>query len=361
MYTQGFKTEASRSLKEDTSEWGPMVVLCRAEEVYATLPRNYNFELSKTIRHIKRHKPARVALQFPDGLLKYAFKIKKILSEYAEIIVLGDVVYGACCVDDTSAASLECELLVHYGHSCLVDVTQMETRVLYVFVDISFDTAHLVEIFKANFRGRRTAVFGTIQYNAAVHAVKQAVDEWVAADASAQGTEIVVPQARPLSPGEVLGCTAPRVYGVECGVYVGDGRFHLESFMMQNPALVCYKYCPFTRRMTREEFVPRRRRTAVCGSVGIIQSALGRQGNPRIVDSLVRKVGPCYVFVLRELCEKMLAQFVFIDVFVQVGCPRLSIDWDGSFSKPLLTPFDVLGDGDHPMDYYGSGDAPWKN
>lgn len=338
-----------------------MVVLCRAEEVYATLPRNYNFELSKTIRHIKRHRPKRVALQFPDGLLKYAFKIKKILSEYAEIVVLGDVVYGACCIDDAGAASLNCGLLVHYGHSCLIDVTLMETRVLYVFVDISFDIAHLVEVVKANFRGRRTAVFGTIQYNAAVHAVKRAVDEWIAGDASAQGTEVFVPQARPLSPGEVLGCTAPRVHDAECGIYVGDGRFHLESFMMQNPALVCYKYCPFTRRMTREEFVPRRRHTAVRGCVGIIQSALGRQGNPRIVDSLTRKVGPCYVFVMRELCEKTLAHFAFIDVFVQVGCPRLSIDWDGSFSKPLLTPFDVLGDGDHPMDYYGSGDVPWKN
>ena len=33
---------------------------------------------------------------------------------------MGDVTYGACCVDDFSAAALRCDFLLHYGHSCLV-------------------------------------------------------------------------------------------------------------------------------------------------------------------------------------------------------------------------------------------------
>ena len=32
---------------------------------------------------------------------------------------MGDVTYGACCVDDYSARALECDFMVHYGHSCL--------------------------------------------------------------------------------------------------------------------------------------------------------------------------------------------------------------------------------------------------
>jgi Putative diphthamide synthesis protein len=42
-------------------------------------------------------------------------------------IVMGDVTYGACCVDDFSALALQADLLVHYGHSCLVpvDVTKV--------------------------------------------------------------------------------------------------------------------------------------------------------------------------------------------------------------------------------------------
>ena len=34
-------------------------------------------------------------------------------------IVMGDVTYGACCVDDFTARALNVDLLVHYGHSCL--------------------------------------------------------------------------------------------------------------------------------------------------------------------------------------------------------------------------------------------------
>ena len=32
---------------------------------------------------------------------------------------MGDVTYGACCVDDFTARALGCDFMVHYGHSCL--------------------------------------------------------------------------------------------------------------------------------------------------------------------------------------------------------------------------------------------------
>jgi diphthamide biosynthesis enzyme Dph1/Dph2-like protein len=34
-------------------------------------------------------------------------------------VIMGDVTYGACCVDDFTALALGCDMLVHYGHSCL--------------------------------------------------------------------------------------------------------------------------------------------------------------------------------------------------------------------------------------------------
>ena len=41
----------------------------------------------------------------------------------AETIVMGDVTYGACCVDDYTAKALACDFMVHYGHSCLGKLT----------------------------------------------------------------------------------------------------------------------------------------------------------------------------------------------------------------------------------------------
>jgi len=106
------------------------------KEAMGALPSNYNFEVAKTIWRLQQLKATTVALQFPEGLLMFATTIADILERFAavECVIMGDVTYGACCVDDLSAAALGCELLVHYGHSCLVPVDQMETDVLYVFV-----------------------------------------------------------------------------------------------------------------------------------------------------------------------------------------------------------------------------------
>ena len=61
-----------------------------------------------------------------------------------QTFIMGDVTFGACCVDDFSAAALGADFLVHYGHSCLVPVDITSLPCMYVFVDIKMDTQHLV-------------------------------------------------------------------------------------------------------------------------------------------------------------------------------------------------------------------------
>lgn len=36
--------------------------------------------------------------------------------------------------------------------------------------------------------------------------------------------------------------------------YVGDGRFHLESIMIQNPSMEAYKYDPYSKKLTSEKY-----------------------------------------------------------------------------------------------------------
>ena len=51
----------------------------------------------------------------------FACIIADILESFCnvETLIMGDVTYGACCVDDYTAKALECDFMVHYGHSCL--------------------------------------------------------------------------------------------------------------------------------------------------------------------------------------------------------------------------------------------------
>lgn len=215
-------------------------------------------------------------------------------------LLLADVTYGACCIDDFTAKEMGAEMIVHYGHSCLsnhflshyrrliltpVPVSQTSIKTLYVFVEIAIDTPHLALSVRRNFPSsrrafRRTvveaetapiggkvdivldgdeqqqrdgidagedpvtrlALVSTIQFVAAIQSLKTDLDkalpelETTLSDPSQEGMlakmqkgdigvwrgkyEITIPQSRPLSPGEILGCTAPKLSDVDALMYV---------------------------------------------------------------------------------------------------------------------------------------------
>ena len=113
----------------------------------SVLPSNYNFEIHKTIWRVRQTSAKKVALQFPEGLLMYACTIADIITKFsgAETIIMGDVTYGACCVDDFTARALGADFMVHYGHSCLVPIDATMIKMLYVFVDIKIDNQHVID------------------------------------------------------------------------------------------------------------------------------------------------------------------------------------------------------------------------
>lgn len=107
--------------------------------IEALLPAAYNFEVHKTIHQIRKFNVTRVALQMPEGLLMFACSLVDLVERFGgegvEAVVLGDVTYGACCVDDYTAIALGCDFLVHYGHSCLSMFTR--SLLLMPFADDS--------------------------------------------------------------------------------------------------------------------------------------------------------------------------------------------------------------------------------
>lgn len=203
----------------------------------SALPKNYNFEVHKTIWRIRQLGSRRVALQMPEGLVMFATSICDIIENFteADTVIMGDVTYGACCIDDFTARALGVDLLVHYGHSCLIPIDQTGgIKVLYIFVDIKIDVLHFLETVKKNFdTSSRLGIVSTIQFASTLHLANVKLKE--------SGYTVVVPQSKPLSPGEILGCTSPKI-DVDVLIYLGDGRFHLESAMIANPSLRAYRY-----------------------------------------------------------------------------------------------------------------------
>ena len=286
---------------------------------------------------------------------------------------MGDVTYGACCIDDYTARALGCNLLVHYAHSCLIPVDVTKIKTLYVFVDISIDTTHLLATLERNFQaGKTIAMVGTIQFNATLHSVKSALEK--------AGFNILIPQIAPLSKGEILGCTSPRLLKsakVDLILYLGDGRFHLESAMIHNPSIPAYRYDPYSRKLTHEKYEHKEMQELRSDAIstakkskkwGLILGALGRQGNPHTMTMIEKHLDekgiPFVNLLLSEIFPEKLAMMPDVECWVQIACPRLSIDWGYAFPRPLLTPYEALvalevrdgweksNDGVYPMDFY---------
>uniref|UniRef100_A0A8C4I7A0 2-(3-amino-3-carboxypropyl)histidine synthase subunit 1 n=1 Tax=Dicentrarchus labrax TaxID=13489 RepID=A0A8C4I7A0_DICLA len=325
------------------------------QEAIKALPANYNFEIHKTVWRVRQANSKRVALQLPEGLQMFACVIADIIERFteADTIVMGDVTYGACCVDDFTARALGADFMVHYGHSCLIPIDSTAgIKMLYVFVDIQMDNAHFLDTVKFNFPpGQSLALVSTIQFVAALQAVSAALKPEY---------DVLVPQCRPLSPGEILGCTSPRLdRHVNAIIYLGDGRFHLESIMIANPDIPAYRYDPYSKVFTREYYDHEAMRALRLQAIdkarlaqrwGLILGTLGRQGSPKVLEHLESKLqslGKSFTRVLlSEIFPSKLDLMSDVDAWIQIACPRLSIDWGTAFSKPLLSPYEVNIEGE---------------
>lgn len=79
---------------------------------------------------------------------------------------------------------------------------------------------------------------------------------------------------------------------------------------------------------------------------GVILGTLGRQGNPQLMATLQQKVATkglqLTTVLLSEVTPPKLKLLGHVQAWVQVACPRLSIDWGEGFDRPTLTPYEAL-------------------
>ncbi|EMR08557.1 hypothetical protein PNEG_03037 [Pneumocystis murina B123] len=341
------------------------------------LPSNYNFEIHKTVWYIRRNGSKKVGLQMPEGLLVFACTISDILERVCmvDVFIMGDVTYGACCIDDFTAKALDCDLLIHYGHSCLIPVDSVSIKTLYIFVSIEINKNHVVETIKMNIpNDTHIALVGTIQFVPSIHSIRPLLE-------NKSNYKITIPQSKPLSPGEILGCTAPVLHNdIDAIIYIGDGRFHLESIMIANPLLPAYKYDPYSGKFTREYYQHKdmkdHRKKAIEKAIkakkwGLIIGTLGRQGSPKVMENLETQLKEKKIeyikVLLSEIFPSKLSLFHDIEAWIQIACPRLSIDWGYSFPTPLLSPYEasvalnsIEWKNPYPMDFYANQSlGPW--
>ena len=246
----------------------------------SSLPTAYSFEIEKTVQRCMQLNVSHIGLQMPEGLLLYATVLSDVLQQLTpcldHVSIFTDVTYGACCVEDIVAQQLGCQLLVHYGHSCLIPLQHTVIPCLYVFVQITgWSVQHMVDCVVLTEQERHVvqkeesdsddvaaelhlSLLGTVQFRHALAEAKELLE------ATNLFASITIPQSKPLSPGEVLGCTSPTIAtpaacktttSRSIALFLADGRFHVEATLIANPQLdACYRYDPYGQSLTQEVY-----------------------------------------------------------------------------------------------------------
>lgn len=89
----------------------------------------------------------------------------------------------------------------------------------------------------------RINLMGTVQFNTIMFETKKILES--------EGFVIVMPQEKPRSAGEVLGCTSPKLPVSDTQknivLFLCDGRFHMEATMIANPDYTFFQYNPYSK------------------------------------------------------------------------------------------------------------------
>jgi 2-(3-amino-3-carboxypropyl)histidine synthase len=294
---------------------------------------------SDLLRALHERKVRRVALQFPAGLKREAFRVASLLrKEGFEPLISGDPCYGACDLAEDLLAYAD--ILVHFGHAPLGS----EMKILYDLAPRDFQMEAL-ELALPLITEQRIGLVTTVQH---VHQLQAAVN-WL----KEKDIQAVVMEGSPRTPypGQVLGCSFEAARRTEAGeiLFIGSGMFHPIGIQLATRARVI-ALDPFSRevqvvdasRMLRKRFALIESARGA-ESIGILVSLKKGQQRWDLARRLTALSDRAVLVALHEVTPEELLN-LGMACYVNTACPRLAYDDQPRFSVPVLTPseFEIL-------------------
>eukprot|EP00250_Pteridium_aquilinum_P003208 c13526_g1_i1 orf=545-2107(-) len=368
---------------------------------------NVLYDIEDTASYILRRGYTRVALQFPDELLKVSVVVSLALrnelrkqSQSGNIVrlyVLADTTYGSCCADEIAAAHVNAECIVHYGHTCLSQMSKLP--VWYVFGRATIDAGdcvHQMVDYGSRCRKRMLVLFD-LEYTHAMpdigrrllesqlecggdslnvsladvpiremYPANHAVDSLGGAGRVGTKEQESEPNGNPSEAGEQsstrftfggLTWTLP----IDCKmedtllVWIGQEGPALTNIMLTFNASTVVLYDPERKLLVTDvakqsKFLMRRyylvERAKDANIVGIVIGTLGVAGYREMVHaikSLVKESGKkSYTLAMGRPNPAKLANFPECDIFVLVACAQTALLDSKDFMVPVITPFEAI-------------------
>ncbi|TDA35113.1 MAG: diphthamide biosynthesis enzyme Dph2 [Hadesarchaea archaeon] len=313
------------------------------------MKEEYDLEEERVRKFLRSRGIRRVAVQLPEGLRKYAWRIGGLLEEEGvEGSFLGGSCYGACDLAEREALRAGAEALLHYGHSDMGLPSSLP--VLFVEARMKVDPVeHIVEAMRGE-KGKRVGVVTTVQH---VDFLSKVLETLVSL-----GFHPLVggPGKRTRYEGQILGCDFTSALSVarevESFLYFGTGRFHPLGVHLATgkPVLAVDPLSGKWERMdSAVDFLRRRKgvmaRAAASSFFGVVVSTKPGQARFRLAETLCGKLkgaGKEVVEVVADEIKPEVLRDLGIEAAVCVACPRIPLDDALRFELPMLTPPELL-------------------
>lgn len=359
-----------------------------------------SYEIDRATEFIFTRQFTRVALQFPDELLKDSTRVVRALRDKlgelsggssegqssnlerkkVGLYVMADTLYGSCCVDEVGASHIGAECVIHYGHSCMSPTSTLP--VLFVFGKTSINVSSCAESINhfASSKEKPILVLFGLEYTHAMCRIK----ETLAAQASKNVlcADVLCTSMDPckdftFSNNHDKG-TSNKICSTKTGTRYSIGGLSwelpehkkIEDYVLfwvgpDNAALanilLTFNRCEIvrydaagnclvtdfiqqTRVLKRRYYLVEKAKDA--NIVGILVGTLGVAGYLHMIHQikqLITSAGKkAYIFAMGRPNPAKLANFPECDVFVYISCAETSLLDSKEFLAPVISPFEAM-------------------
>ena len=354
------------------------------------------YEITRTISEIRAHRWKRIALQFPDEMLRDSANVYQLLARRLQpglhkkvaspqgiakqkleqaldapataydhddeakpikLTILADTSYGSCCVDEIAAEHVEADAAVHYGRACLSPTARIP--VLHVYTKNDLDHSRVLDCFKETFPDLSSKVIVTADVTFADH-VEDVYDELTREGYSNIFAASIIHDPSSAVPNR----TVPLDVRANPDSLHDWQLFHISqpptSLLLTLSSRVAAVYIYPTDQsgttgsaqsaVTSTSSILRRRYALVTSLAsvpiwGILINTLSVKNYLHMVDHVRQQITAAgkksYLFVVGKLNAAKVANFGEIGGWVVIGCWESSLIDSKDFYKPVVTPYEL--------------------
>ncbi|EEF31794.1 diphteria toxin resistance protein 2, dph2, putative [Ricinus communis] len=363
-----------------------------------------NYEIDLTTDFIHSRNFTRVALQFPDELLKDSVRVVSALRNKLELLeenggdrkeirlfVMADTAYGSCCVDEVGASHANADCVIHYGHTCLSPTSNLPA--FFVFGKASINVSSCAQSLSdyAFSSTKPIMVLYGLEYAHAIPHIRQELiaaasmqsrprhSELHFADVMCSAINPSNNQKKSDEPARLIGdCVATNDVGEAAGcrhkiggliwdlsrgqrmedyllVWIGSGNSAFANVVLTFNGCEIVRYDAKESRLvtdlSQQRRILKRRYYLVekakdANIVGILVGTLGVAGYLDMIHQmkdLITSAGKkAYTLVMGRPNPAKLANFPECDIFIYVSCAQTALLDSKEFLAPVITPFEAM-------------------